>query len=91
MTDENDKGSMESSQTDNIQTSGSIQVLRQSAPPKGGKAQKEIFEWVKALAIAAIACSRDSLFSICAVYRRWTFDAADLLYGRAFDCKQNHL
>jgi signal peptidase I len=51
--DENDKGSMESSQTDNIQTSGQPGA-ETVAPPKGGKAQKEIFEWVKALAIAAL-------------------------------------
>ena len=52
--DENDKGSMESSQTDNIQASGQTGVETSQLQPKGGKAQKEVFEWVKALAIAAL-------------------------------------
>ncbi|MFC5649032.1 signal peptidase I [Paenibacillus solisilvae] len=51
--DEKNLESVDSSQTDHIQTATHPGAER-TVPPKGGKAQKEVFEWVKALAIAAL-------------------------------------
>ncbi|BBH20896.1 signal peptidase I [Paenibacillus baekrokdamisoli] len=54
-TDVNDQGNMESTQAENVQASGSAGA-EQASPTnnKSGKTQKEVFEWVKALAIAAL-------------------------------------